>query len=176
MSQYLVLTAMGADRTGAVSELTKLASKCECNIIDSRMAVFGLEFTFIMLLKGSVRSINLIESKLPPIAHSLELITMMKRTSGYKKQDFTQHYQVKYAGIDQPGVLKSVTAFFSSRNIDISSMTSEFDPKTNQISASILIALIEEISVEQLETDFLGLCEQINVQGCMKKSTTSYID
>ncbi len=33
MSQYLVLTAMGADRTGCVSELTKLASECERNIL-----------------------------------------------------------------------------------------------------------------------------------------------
>ena len=31
MSQYLVLTAMGADRTGSVSELTKLAN--ELNIL-----------------------------------------------------------------------------------------------------------------------------------------------
>ena len=45
MSEYLVLTAMGPDRTGSVSDLTKLASECGCNIIDSRMAIFGLEFT-----------------------------------------------------------------------------------------------------------------------------------
>ncbi|MFT5529952.1 MAG: glycine cleavage system transcriptional repressor, partial [Alteromonadaceae bacterium] len=58
MSQYLVLTAMGACRTESVSELTKLVSECGCNIIDSRMAVFGLELTFIMLLNGDNRSIN----------------------------------------------------------------------------------------------------------------------
>ena len=58
MSQYLVLTAMGADRTGSVSELIKLASKCGCNIIDSRMAIFGVEFTLIMLINGSDKSKN----------------------------------------------------------------------------------------------------------------------
>ena len=43
MSQYLVLTAMGACRTESVSELTKLVSECGCNIIDSRMAVFKVQ-------------------------------------------------------------------------------------------------------------------------------------
>ena len=112
MSEYLVLTAMGPDRTGSVSDLTKLASECGCNIIDSRMAIFGLEFTLIMLLNGNNKAIYQLESKLPAVAHELELITMMKRTSGYKSQELTHHYQAEYAGIDQPGLLKATTAFF----------------------------------------------------------------
>mgnify|MGYP003637220017 CR=1 FL=1 len=172
MSEYLVLTAMGPDRKGSVSDLTKLASECGCNILDSRMAIFGLEFTLIMLLMGTNKAIHQLESKLPAVAHKLELITMMKRTSGYRDQDFIHHYQVDYAGIDQPGVLKAVTAFFATRNIDISSLKSEI----NQMSASILIALMEETSIEQLESDFLELCEQFDVQGCIKKVQSNQLD
>ena len=168
MSEYLVLTAMGPDRTGSVSELTKLASQCGCNIVDSRMAVFGLEFTLIMLLKGNDKAIYQLESKVASIAQKLELITMMKRTSGYRKLDFIHHYQASYAGIDQPGILKAVTAFFATRNIDISSLKSEINQKTNHMSASILIALTKDTSIENLESDFVQLCEQLNVQGCIK--------
>lgn len=169
MSQYLVLTAMGADRTGSVSELTKLASECGCNILDSRMAIFGLEFTFIMLLKGDARAINQIEHRLPSIAHGLELITMMKRTSGYKSQDFTKHYKATYSGTDQPGVLKAITAFFATRNLDISSLKSDIDPISNNMSAEVLFALRENACIEQIENDFLQLCEQISVHGCIKQ-------
>lgn len=176
MSEYLVLTAMGPDRKGSVSDLTKLASECGCNIIDSRMAIFGLEFTLIMLLTGNNRAIHQLESKLPAVAHKLELITMMKRTSGYRDQGFVHHYQVDYAGIDQPGVLKAVTAFFATRNIDISSLKSEINQKNNHMSASILIALMEETSIENLESDFLQLCEQFDVQGCIKKVQSNQID
>lgn len=175
MSEYLVLTAMGADRTGSVSELTKLASKCGCNILDSRMAVFGLEFTFIMLLNGDARAINQLEGKLPAIAVELELITMMKRTSGYKSQEFTHHYQAEYAGIDQPGVLKSITAFFANRQIDISSLKSDINQDTNIMNAHILFSLTETTSIDELENEFLQLCEQINVQGCIKKSTSNLL-
>ena len=175
MSQYLVLTAMGADRTGSVSELTKLASKCGCNIIDSRMAIFGLEFSFIMLLNGSAKAINQIENKLPAIAVQLELTTMMKRTSGYKPRDFTHHYQVDYAGIDQPGLLKAVTAFFATRNIDLSSLTSEIDPISNHMRATLMIALTAETSIKELEDDYFELCDQIGVQGCITKTNSNLI-
>ncbi len=175
MSQYLVLTVMGADRTGSVSSLTKLASECGCNIVDSRMAIFGLEFTMIMLLKGSPKAISQLESKLPAVAIKRELITMMKRTSGYKVQDFVNHYLVEYAGIDQPGILKALTAFFAARNIDISSLKSETDPQTNQSSASIRIALTEDTSIEQLEKDYFELCEQIDVQGRITKCNSNLI-
>ncbi|GHG02234.1 glycine cleavage system protein R [Thalassotalea marina] len=171
MSQYLVLTVMGPDRTGSVSNLTKLATECGCNIVDSRMAIFGLEFTMIMLLQGSAKSINQLESKLPAVAIKRELITMMKRTSDYKVQDFNDHYQVEYAGIDQPGVLKAVTAFFATRNIDISSLKSEINPENNQTSAMIHIALNDEMSIEELEKEYFALCEQIDVQGRITKAT-----
>jgi glycine cleavage system transcriptional repressor len=175
MSQYLVLTAMGADRTGCVSELTKLASECECNILDSRMAIFGSEFTFIMLLNGEARAINKIEGRIPTIAHSLDLITMMKRTSGHRTFDLVHHYQAEYAGIDQPGILKSMTAFFATRKIDISSLKSEIDPHSNRMSANILFALTKKISFDELERDFLELCEQTDVQGCIKKATANLL-
>lgn len=175
MSQYLVLTAMGADRTGCVSELTKLASECECNILDSRMALFGSEFTFIMLLNGEVRAINKIEARLPLIARNLDLITMMKRTTGHRTFDLVKHYQAEYAGIDQPGVLKSMTAFFATRKIDISSLKSQIDPKTNHMSANILFALTEKISFDELEHDFLELCQQTDVHGYIKKANTNLL-
>ncbi len=175
MPQYLVLTAMGSDRTGCVSELTKLASECGCNILDSRMAIFGSEFTFIMLLTGDTRAINKIEVKIPKLAHSLDLITMMKRTSGHRTFDLVKHYRAEYSGIDQPGILKAMTAFFATRKIDISSLKSEIDPKTNHMSANILFALTDKVSIDELEYDFLELCQQTDAQGFIKKANANLL-
>lgn len=62
---YLVITALGADRPGIVNTITRHVSSCGCNIEDSRLAMLGEEFTFIMLLSGSWNAITLIESTLP---------------------------------------------------------------------------------------------------------------
>ncbi len=57
---YLVITALGADRPGIVNTITRHVSSCGCNIEDSRLAMLGDEFTFIMLLSGSCNAISLI--------------------------------------------------------------------------------------------------------------------
>lgn len=171
MSQYLVLNAMGPDRTGSVSELIKLASKCGCHIRDSRMAIFGKEFTLIMLLDGGARAISLVEQRLPMIAHQLELITMMKRTTDYEPLPCSKYYQAEYAGIVQPGILKSVTAFFAARNIDLSSLKSHIDPDSNMVQATIDFSLNEKYNIDEIENDFIKLCQQIDIQGCIKEAS-----
>lgn len=173
MSQYLVLNAMGADRTGSVSELIKLASKCGCHIRDSRMAIFGQEFTLIMLLEGEAHSISLVEQRLPAIAYKLELITMMKRTSGYKPLPCSKFYQAEYAGIVQAGILKSVTAFFAARNIDLSSLKSHIDDKSNMVNATVAFSINEQADITEIENDFLQLCQQIDIQGCIKEASSN---
>ena len=69
---YLVITALGADRPGIVNTITRHVSSCGCNIEDSRLAMLGEEFTFIMLLSGSWNAITLIESTLPLKGAELE--------------------------------------------------------------------------------------------------------
>ena len=53
MQNYLVVSALGADRPGIANELATAAASCGCNIVDSRMAVLGGEFAVIMLITGS---------------------------------------------------------------------------------------------------------------------------
>lgn len=171
MSQYLVLNAMGPDRTGSVSELIKLASKCGCSIRDSRMAIFGQEFTLIMMLEGDTKAINQVELKLPMIAQRLELITMMKRTSDHTPLDSSVYYQAEYAGIVQPGILKSVTAFFAARNIDLYSLKSQIDKKSNMVNACITFAINDQTKITEIENDFFELCQQIDIQGCIRESS-----
>jgi glycine cleavage system regulatory protein len=61
-------------------------SSCGCNIEDSRLAMLGDEFTFIMLLSGSWNAITLIESTLPLKGAELDLLIVMKRTTARPAQ------------------------------------------------------------------------------------------
>lgn len=169
MPHYLVLTAIGTDRTGIVSELTQLVNECGCNIDDSRMAIFGNEFTFIMLLSGGLAAITQIENKLPPVANTLDLITMMKRTSNHTMKEFTQHFDVSYQVEDTPGILKEVTNFFAERQIDLSSLTSKLDKERNMMQANILISLTDGTASENLIEDFNKLCQKLGLNGEIKR-------
>jgi glycine cleavage system transcriptional repressor len=69
-----------------VNTITRHVSSCGCNIEDSRLAMLGDEFTFIMLLSGSWNAITLIESTLPLKGAELDLLIVMKRTTARPPQ------------------------------------------------------------------------------------------
>jgi glycine cleavage system transcriptional repressor len=125
MAQQLVVTAIGTDRTGIVSQLARLVSDCNCNIVDSRMAIFGNEFTFIMLLSGDAAAISKIEYLLPSSGLALDLLTMTKRTSAHKPQPLSKPFQLSYTGPDKVGTLGTMSSLLADHQVYIGSLRSE---------------------------------------------------
>ena len=51
-SNHLILTAVGPDRVGLVEKIAAFIARHDCNIEDSKMAVFCGEFAVIVLITG----------------------------------------------------------------------------------------------------------------------------
>ncbi len=163
-TKHLVLTVIGKDRTGLVSQLTGLVTQCKCNIIDSKMAIFGSEFTMIMLLAGDNSSLAQLEVQLPPLAMSLNLLTMMKRTATHKGLDRAQ-YLVTFDGPDSSGTIRQLTRFFAEHKVGVSSLKSKAtnkDGKDWQV-AEIRIDLADELILETIITGCEALCNSLNM-------------
>jgi glycine cleavage system transcriptional repressor len=135
MPQQLVVTAIGADRTGIVSQLARLVSDCNCNIVDSRMAIFGNEFTFIMLLSGDPVAISKVEVMLPSSAFELDLLTMSKRTSGRSMPALSAPYIIEYTGADRVGTLGAISSLLAEQQVNIGALRSETLPATDEQEA-----------------------------------------
>lgn len=162
--QYLVLTAIGQDKTGLVSELTGLVSECRCNVVDSKMAIFGKEFTMIMLLAGDNASLVQLEMQVPQLALKLNLLTMMKRTS--KHQDIALNsLQLKLEGPDQPGTIKTVTSFLAENKVDISSLKSKTSIHNEQEwqVAEITVNLPGDMAIADLEKGLNKTCQALTM-------------
>ena len=78
---YVVLTAVGSDRTGLVDELSILVGEAGANIEDSRMAILGGEFAVIMLLSVSADAIDRTRQIGPQVERELGLSCLLKETS-----------------------------------------------------------------------------------------------
>ncbi|WP_044329138.1 ACT domain-containing protein, partial [Citrobacter amalonaticus] len=109
---YLVITALGADRPGIVNTITRHVSSCGCNIEDSRLAMLGDEFTFIMLLSGTWNAITLIESTLPLKGAELDLLIVMKRTTAHPRPPMPATVWVQVDVPDSPHLIERFTALF----------------------------------------------------------------
>ncbi|TNI25496.1 glycine cleavage system transcriptional repressor [Aeromonas veronii] len=166
MTHYLVVTAIGTDRPGIVNEVTRHVSGCGCNIVDSRLGIFGNEFTFIMLLSGDWNSMMQLEISLPLRSQEWDLITMMKRTERHQSLQYDIRASADLLIRDEPGIVSQCTQFFSEHGWNIQamqSMTLEQQP-FNLLKISFQLNLAREGEVEGSQTAFAEFCRQLGAE------------
>lgn len=166
MTHYLVVTAIGTDRPGIVNEVTRHVSGCGCNIVDSRLGIFGNEFTFIMLLSGDWNSLMQLEISLPLRSQEWDLITMMKRTERHHSLQYDISASAEVLIRDQPGIVSQCTQFFSDHGWDIQAMqtiTLEQQP-FNLLKASFQLNLAKQGEDTGSKTAFADFCRELGAE------------
>lgn len=166
---YLVITALGSDRPGIVNTITRHVSSCGCNIEDSRLAMLGDEFTFIMLLSGTWNAITLIESTLPLKGAELDLLIVMKRTSAHSRPAMPSTVWVQVEVPDSPHIIERFTGLFATHEMNIAELVSRTQPGDNSTNAQLFIQITAHSPASQnvaiIEHDFKELCTELNAQG-----------
>ncbi len=166
MTHYLVVTAIGTDRPGIVNEVTRHVSGCGCNIVDSRLGIFGNEFTFIMLLSGDWNSLMQLEISLPLRSQEWDLITMMKRTERHHSLQYDISASAEVLIRDQPGIVSQCTQFFSDHGWDIQAMqtiTLEQQP-FNLLKANFQLNLSKQGEEPGSKTAFADFCRGLGAE------------
>ena len=166
---YLVITALGADRAGIVNTITRHVSSCGCNIEDSRLAMLGEEFTFIMLLSGSWNAITLIESTLPLKGAELDLLIVMKRTAARPRPAMPASVWVQVEVEDSPHLIERFTALLDAHHLNIAELVSRTQPAENGKTAQLYIQMTAHSpaldNATIIEQAFKALCTELNAQG-----------
>ncbi|GAA3533518.1 glycine cleavage system protein R [Zobellella aerophila] len=166
MTHHLVVTAIGENRPGIVNEVARHVTDCGCNIVDSRLGIFGNEFTFILLLSGSWNQITRLETTLPLFGQSLSLITMMKRTQVLVQPSYALSAYVELVVPDRPGIVNRCTQFFSDRGWDIQAMQSQTlsGEESGMFQADFQLNLPESLADGEAERAFETLCHELDSQ------------
>ncbi|GAA4880252.1 glycine cleavage system protein R [Ferrimonas pelagia] len=166
MTQFLAVTAMGTDRPGIVNELAKLTAACDCDIIDSRVAIFGNEFSLIMLVGGDYSAITRLENELPLHAAQLELMTICKRTSQHQTPHFTGRLVVELSGADKRGTMRQITQFLADRELDLagfSSSANKGEGDTGLQQVEVRINVTDRVDIDALEQSLRTLATDIGL-------------
>ncbi|MPW35207.1 glycine cleavage system protein R [Vibrio sp. B1Z05] len=169
MAQHLIITAVGTDRPGIGNKIIHLISELGCNIIDTRIAILGNDFTLIMLTSSTLSQATRVEHSLPQLGAQHDLLTMVKRTSPHTelapKFTIEAHIQAQ----DRIGLTEQVTFFFASKEIGINSLSAKMLSGENKDKFQIALSasLSDEYNLMQLQEDFAAFCESLNVQGTL---------
>lgn len=119
MQHELIINIMGADTQQILSKVTASISANHCNILDSRHAKYGSDFSLSMIVNGSQSNITALEIDCSKICLELDLLCMMKRTTGHKQQNIEQYIRLAFSGPDFSGLMEKLTAVLHEQKVNV---------------------------------------------------------
>ena len=111
MSQLIVLSAIGTDRTGVVQDITKVIMSCSGNIEESRMTTLGNEFAMLMLVSGNWHTLGKLERELEKLGAD-DLTFTIRKTGEREIKEDRMPYAVDVVSLDHEGIVFGLANFF----------------------------------------------------------------
>jgi len=167
MNEFLVITAIGADRPGIVDDFSRILLDKNLNIEDSRMSVLGGEFAIILLVSGDPEAIIKVQDQLQSLEQTLQLNLLIKSTAGRVSTENTIPYEIRVLGMDHPGIVNRLARFLSQNSINIEDLETESYPAahtgTPMFSVEMTVDIPNQLASSKLKNDFMELCDELNL-------------
>lgn len=137
--QSIIIIVLVADHPGKINTVLQLVSKCQYNIEDSFIAIFGQQFFFIMMLSDSRQSISLMKVMLLKHDTELKLLSIMQKTiSGIYKEYFSTIIANVIVNI-APAIVEQFTCLFIIDNFNLAKLAAKIQPATNKYDQQLEI-------------------------------------
>ena len=119
-----VVSVIGEDRVGIVSEVTRLLFKRGLNIIDIEQTVIHSQFTMVLLLQPVRRQfrLNVIRKELQDLAKRREMnitVTPLHEFRGLRLAETKKPYVLTIVGSDRPGVVAAVSSTLAEHHCNV---------------------------------------------------------
>lgn len=128
MSDYLVFSLIGTDRTGLVERLSGAVTAAGGNLEEARMAVLGAEFAVMMLVAVDHESRTGLEKAVRSCAAELGMLVQVKETSAGSDRSGRTPLTVTVYGADHEGIVHPVVNWLASQGISIVNLDSRVSP------------------------------------------------
>ena len=170
--QFIVISALGGDRTGLVYDLTRVVLDCSGNIVDSRMSAFGSEFAMLLLVSGNWHTLAKLETELKKLSDATGITVSLRRTEPRAPRKDVVTYSVDVVCLDQPGIVYNLAGFFSSRGIDIAELNTRSYAAAHtgapMFSVQLVVHIPAKIHIAALREEFMDLCDQFNLDAILE--------
>ena len=172
VKNYLVISALGKDRSGIVDELTKIILDYDCNIADSRMTVLGGEFAVLLMIEGNWNTLTKLEDAISGLGAQLGLTITAKRTEERPPGGKLLPYGVEVVSLAHPGIVHHLASFFSQRKINIEDlMTSSYAAAhtgTPMFAVHMTVGIPSDVHIATLRDEFMEFCDSMNLDAILE--------
>lgn len=178
MKKMLSLSAIGKDRTGIVSSISKILFELGCNIEDSTMTLLSGQFAVILLLDCSKNlDILKLKSKLKISLNKLDLsfsLTEVDKPSKTKKS--FGEYIVSVYGADKAGIVYNVSKYLADNKINITDVQTKISGKKDKVYIMLLeVNIPKNIKEKNLRIQLNELAKELNVEIFLNQADSSQI-
>ena len=172
MSQLIVISAVGSDRTGVVQDLTKVILACGGNIEESRMTTVGAEFAMLLLVSGNWATLNKLEQGLNKLGDGKDLTVSIRQTDSKLTSGDRMPYAVDIVSLDQQGIVFNLANFFATRDIEIADVATRSYAAAHtgspMFSVQMAINVPATVHIAQLREEFLEICDRLNLDAILE--------
>ncbi|MGK0221895.1 MAG: glycine cleavage system transcriptional repressor [Limisphaerales bacterium] len=169
-----VVSIIGHDRPGLVSDVTRVANEASLNIEDSRMTVLGGEFAVLMALSGDSKQLDAFESALSEMAGD-DLAYIFRRTHERESSAQARPYAATIIAMDHPGIVASIASFFAAREINIYDLDTAASRAPHTGTPIFNVRLTAEVPVSirsrDLKQAFADFCDEQDLDGSLEAIT-----
>lgn len=172
MTQLIVLSVVGTDRTGIVQDISKVILECGGNIEESRMTALGAEFAMLMLISGNWHTLTKLESGLDKLTEDGSLTINLKKTGQPASRKDCMPYGVDVVCLDHPGVVFGLSDFFAARDIEIAELATKQYAAAHtgapMFAVQMNISIPGSINLSQLRDEFSEFCDTENLDSILE--------
>ena len=172
MTQLIVLSVIGTDRTGIVQEITKVILECGGNIEESRMTALGAEFAMLLLVSGNWHTLTKLESGLDKLTEDGSLTINLKKTGEPASRKECMPYGVDVVCLDHPGVVFGLADFFAARDIEIAELATRQYAAAHtgapMFAVEMNINIPGSMNLSQLRDEFMEFCDHENLDAILE--------
>ena len=169
MEKLLAVTAIGADRTGIVHDLSQAISSAGGSILQSRMTTLGQEFAMLVLVSANWHAIKKVEENLQSLGEKTELTVTFRETSETNKRLPAAPYNVDIVALDQEGIVAGIAGFFATRDIEIADLsTRQYNAAHTGAAMFSAINVPASVHLATLREEFHVFCDEQNLDALIE--------
>jgi glycine cleavage system transcriptional repressor len=160
----LIISAVGSDRPGIISELSGIITTHGGNVEESRMSRLGSDFAIIMLVSVSTDW----EESLEVALQSINDLTISTKLTQIQETGDNKKYKIDLNGADNEGIVKVLSKYLSEKSINVLEMETHISHAP--ISGTPLFNLNASVSVPNdvedkvIQADLSQIAQDLGVE------------
>jgi glycine cleavage system transcriptional repressor len=157
----VVISAIGKDRPGIVSAVSKVLFEAGCNLEDSNMTILQGEFAMILIVSlPKMLTLSILDQKFNVIREEQGLSVFIRPLTGEEMGSHTSRgslYMISVYGNDQTGIVYRVSQLLADHQANITDVSTK---RTVQDHSSLYMMMLEVECPKHL--DLTALEKQLN--------------